>query len=147
MAVSSAYNVPFDHTLTDLAGIETPVVSRGQHTWISVSSTAGGIISESRTIEFPVYSQNSGLNEFIGFELSMEPEVTRIYTAFRGSVFYVWTLLDNFETRIREAVYAREQEIIDEFPMFDFDFYLVVADDQDAESMISGPVDLVFQRL
>ena len=37
------------------------------------------------------------LNEFIGFEISLVPQVEAVFTAFRNEVFYVWVIVSRFE--------------------------------------------------
>ncbi len=146
MALLSVFNAPINHAFTDLASAWMPIIASEQNIWVSISTTGSSTFSENPAIGFTELSHNSELNEFIGFELSRVPEVTKIYAAFRASVFYVWIFLDSFETKIRERIYVREQAIIDEFSMFEFDFYLVAAEEQDSGAMLSGPVDLVYER-
>ena len=66
------------------------------------------------------------LREFIAFEFSLVPEVEYVFTAFReNQIFYAWIVTDKFEDSVRDQIYEREQAIIDEFSMFDFDFYII----------------------
>lgn len=68
----------------------------------------------------------SGVRECIAFEFSLVPEVAFVYTAFRSNeVFYVWIVIDKFERVVRERIYVKQRVIIDEFPMFQFDFYII----------------------
>ena len=68
----------------------------------------------------------SGLREYIAFEFSLIPEVAFVYTAFRSNeIFYVWIVIDEFERAVRQRIYERQRTIIDEFPMFQFDFYVI----------------------
>ncbi len=68
----------------------------------------------------------SGLRECIAFEFSLIPQVAFVYTAFRSNeVFYVWIVIDEFERTVRQEIYERQRTIIDEFPMFQFDFYVI----------------------
>ena len=68
----------------------------------------------------------SGLRECIAFEFSLVPEVAFVYTAFRiNEVFYVWIVIDEFERAVRHRIYERQRTIIEEFPMFQFDFYVI----------------------
>ncbi len=68
----------------------------------------------------------SGLRECIAFEFSLIPQVAFVYTAFRSNeVFYAWIVIDEFEKAVRQEIYERQRTIIDEFPMFQFDFYVI----------------------
>ena len=68
----------------------------------------------------------SSVRECIAFELSLIPEVAFVYTAFRSNeVFYVWIVIDAFERAARERIYEKQRMVIDEFPMFQFDFYII----------------------
>ena len=89
---------------------------------------------------------DTGLPEFLTFELSQVPEVEYIFTAFRANIFYVWIVTNEFEARVREKIYERQKTIIDEFPMFEFDFYVVAKHGSDVKELISGDVSLTFQR-
>lgn len=68
----------------------------------------------------------SSVRECIAFEFSLIREVEFVYTAFRSNeVFYVWIVIEEFERAVREKIYERQRTIIDEFPMFQFDFYVI----------------------
>lgn len=86
------------------------------------------------------------LNEFIAFELSLVKEVDYVFTAFRNEVFYAWVVIDSFEKATRMSIYERERAVIDEFPMFEFDFYIVARMGQDAWDLISESVTLAYKR-
>lgn len=88
----------------------------------------------------------TSLNEFIAFELSLVQEVAYVYTAYRNGIFYVWIVLDQFEQEVRKRIYDREKAIIDEFSMFEFDFYIVARAGRDADELISESVKLAYER-
>ncbi|MCX6615001.1 MAG: hypothetical protein NTZ98_02750 [Acidobacteria bacterium] len=95
----------------------------------------------------PITVQTSALNEFIAFELSLVPEVQSVYAAFRDNrVFYVWVIIDRWERKVRERVYARQQAVIDSFPDFAFDFYVVPKGDEDPTELLSGSMELAYER-
>jgi hypothetical protein len=99
-----------------------------------------------RTVD-PITVRSSSLNVFIAFELSLAPEVHSVYTAFRDNrVFYVWVIVDLWEREVRQRIYARQQAIIDQFPDFAFDFYIVPGGDEDPKEIISQSVDLAYER-
>jgi hypothetical protein len=138
-------NTQFDDLLTDSIDPETLFLDQGQASWVAYADTDRTMI-ENRNAEItdPIFS--SRLNEFIAEEISRVSDVDHIFTAFRNNVFYVWILLERFETTVRESIYEREKVIIDEFPMFDFDFYIVATEKQNPEDLISGSVELVYEK-
>jgi len=77
------------------------------------------------------------LRDFIAFEFSLVPEVEYVFTAFReNQIFYVWIVIDQFEAAARERIYARQQAIIDEFPTFEFDFYIIARTGRQVEDLV-----------
>jgi len=94
----------------------------------------------------PIEVQTKRLNEFIALELSCVGEVEYVFSAFRNKVFYVWVLLDRFERAVRDKIYEREKLIIDEFSMFEFDFYLISRMGMDPGDLLSGSIELVYNR-
>ena len=103
-------------------------------------------ISSLESAEQQIKLQTGSLNEFIAFELSQIREVEYVYTALRNKVFYVWIVIDRFEPQVRKNIYEREKTIIDEFNMFEFDFYIIARMGQDVKDLISGSVKLAYQR-
>jgi hypothetical protein len=86
------------------------------------------------------------LNEFVALELSLVPEVEYVFTAFRNNAFYIWVVTELFERETREHIYEREKAIIDQFTMFEFDFYIVSRLGRQVRDLISESVELVFDR-
>lgn len=134
-----------DDLLTESIDPETLFLDKGQASCVAYADTDGTMI-ENPNAEFtdPIFS--SRLNEFIADEISRVSDIDYIFTAFRNNVFYVWILLERFETAVRESIYEREKLVIDEFPMFDFDFYIVATEKQNPEDLISGSVELVYEK-
>jgi hypothetical protein len=100
-----------------------------------------------RTGEDSIKLKTGQLNDFIAFEFSFVPGVKFVFTALRSNVFYVWIVVDSLSPEQNKAVYQKERLIIDEFQRFEFDFYLIAQHDQDVNTLISGAVDLAYQRL
>jgi len=86
------------------------------------------------------------LDEFIAFEISLVPEVEAVFTAFRNEVFYVWVIVSRFAADVTARIYDRQRAIIDEFPTFEFDFYIIAGLGRDPWDLVSESVKLVFQR-
>ena len=79
----------------------------------------------------------SDLRDFIAFEFSLVPQVEYVFTAFReNQVFYAWIVVNEFEASVRESIYARQRAIIDEFPMFEFDFYIIARIGRTVEDLV-----------
>jgi hypothetical protein len=100
--------------------------------------------TDDSALAIEVYTRR--LKEFIALELSSAAEVEYVFCAFRNNVFYVWVLLDRFENEVRERIYEREELIIDEFPMFEFDFYLISRMGREPGELVSESIELVYDR-
>lgn len=88
----------------------------------------------------------SALSEFIAFEISLVSEVEAVFTAFRNEVFYVWVIVNRFADNVRARIYDRQRTIIDEFPTFEFDFYVIAGLGRGPWELVSESVTLAFQR-
>lgn len=90
----------------------------------------------------------TGLQYFIAFEFSLLPEVAYVYTALRDNdVYYVWIVVDEFSRAVREKAYQRQRSIIDEFPTFQFDFYIIGLSGQSIDDLIGdGSMHLTYER-
>ncbi len=86
------------------------------------------------------------LKAVIREQLSKIDQVEQIYTAYRNNVFYVWVVIDHFDSHSRESIYEEEKIIIEKFDAFDFDFYIVAREGQAAGELISGDVELTYDR-
>lgn len=101
-------------------------------------------VSSEKSVAVPT----SDVRDCIAFEFSLLKEVAFVYTAFRqNDVFYAWIVIDKFERKIREAIYERQRVIIDEFPTFQFDFYIMGLDGRDVSDLIGDPsMHLTYSR-
>lgn len=97
--------------------------------------------------EDPTQVATSDINQFIAFQFSVVPEVECVYTAFRENhVFYVWIVIDRWEKEVRRRIYQQQQAVIDQFPEFCFDFYIVPREGERVEDLISQSIDLAYVR-
>ncbi len=112
--------------------------TRGQEDFFSIFST-----STDRNLEL----SSGKLNESIAFEFSTIPEVSFVFTRLRTRVFYVWIITESFESEVRHGIYERQKAIIDAFDGFEFDFYVISREGQDPQELVSGDIDLAFERL
>ena len=80
------------------------------------------------------------LREFIAFEFSLVPEVECVFTAFReNQIFYAWIVINEFDWETRKGIYDRQLAIIDEFSMFEFDFYIVARTGRRLDDIVGDP--------
>lgn len=87
-----------------------------------------------------VASRTVALREFIAFEFSLVPEVECVFTAFReNQIFYAWIVINEFDSETRETIYYRQMAIIDEFSMFEFDFYIVARTGRRLDDIVGDP--------
>ena len=93
-------------------------------------------------------SRTADLREFIAFEFSLVPKVECVFTAFReNQIFYAWIVINEFDSEAREDIYYRQQAIIDEFLMFEFDFYIVARTGRKFDDIVGDPsMDRTYAR-
>jgi hypothetical protein len=60
--------------------------------------------------------------DFIWLELSMVPEVERVFVERRGDAFQIMTVVNDRSVELRKRIFARERAIIDELRQYEFDF-------------------------
>lgn len=60
--------------------------------------------------------------DFIWLELSLVPEVERVFVECRGNHFEVMTVVNERDDTLRRKVFAREKAIIDALPHYGFHF-------------------------
>ena len=98
--------------------------------------------TESTTQLYPV-----PLTKFLSFEFSLVKEVETVLAARYNNLLYLWVVTDKFDRAIREKIYAREREIIDEFKELEFDFNIVSRRGRSLRELISDPMlTLAYQR-
>ena len=93
-----------------------------------------------------ISSRTHSLNWYIGNLMSEVSLVERVYSAYRNHVSYTWIVIETRDQDALQQIYQREKAIIERFPEFEFDFYVLYRGGQSIESMISGEVELVFSR-
>jgi hypothetical protein len=86
---------------------------------------------------------------FVALEISAVPEVENVFTMVddAAKTMYVYTVVDDFDAGIRSRIYEKEQEIIGEFEMFDFDFHIISRMGAPLSECVNEPsIELTFQR-
>ncbi len=89
------------------------------------------------------------VKHFIALKISAVPQVENVFTmideAFK--TMYVYTVVDDFDAAVRFNIYEKEQEIIDEFGMFDFDFHIISRMGAPLSECANEPsIELTYQR-
>jgi hypothetical protein len=86
---------------------------------------------------------------FVGLELSIVPEVERVFVERieNGKTMRVMVMVRNRDSQVRRRVYAREQEIIDAHPQFDFDFYVHPLMGRNPAEVVDGMGKLAYSRV
>lgn len=118
--------------------------------------TPAGIFCE--TIEQEIFNSHTAvlrhlssdlqsLNDFIGCAMGKIPRVERVYSAYRDRTFYTWIIIDDRDEKTLKAIYDKEKLVIDTFPEYEFDFYVLYRRDQEIDSMVSSDIELVFPRI
>ena len=123
------------------------LVEEGEKSYPSQPDSAR---SKGRTAstEAAIELSTTDLRDFIAFEFSLVPQVDHVFTALRDNgVFYAWIVTDEFRPEVRQAIYKREQAIIDEFDTFEFDFYIVARQGRRVEDLIGdSSIHLTYRR-
>ena len=89
------------------------------------------------------------VKHFIALKISAVPQVEDVFTmvdeAFK--TMYVYIVVDDFDAAVRFSIYEKEQEIIDEFGMFDFDFHIISRMGAPLSECVNEPsIELTYQR-
>jgi hypothetical protein len=84
---------------------------------------------------------------FVGLELSIVSGVERVYVQrVESRTMRVMVMVKDRDAKLRKAVYAREQAIIDAHPKFEFDFYLHPLMGRKPEDVVDGIGKLAYKR-
>ncbi len=85
---------------------------------------------------------------FIGLELSIVPEVERVFVdrAANGKELRVMVIVNERDPALRSKVYEREQEIIDAHPQLDFDFCVHARMNRNLKDVVDGIGKLAYKR-
>ncbi len=89
------------------------------------------------------------VRHFIALMISAVPQVEHVFTVVDEAVktMYVYTVIDDFDAAVRFKVYEKEQQIIDEFGMFDFDFHIISRMGAPlSECVNESAIELTYQR-
>ena len=94
----------------------------------------------------PISSNTHRLNQFIAATMEPVDRVERIYSKNTTKVFYTWIVFKDRDEEALDTIYQLEEWIIDRFPEFEFDFYVIYRKEMPIDSLVSGNVELIFSR-
>jgi hypothetical protein len=106
----------------------------------AVTANPNGTNAYTRQVE------TSRLNQFIGFELALVKQVEFILSAYRDNVFYVWVIIQDFGDSVRREIYERQAAIIEQFPEFEFDFYIISRGARELDELVTESVEIVYEK-
>jgi hypothetical protein len=88
------------------------------------------------------------IEDFVGLELSLVHEVEQVFVQRQDNKkeFKVLTVVNERDPAVRTRIYAREREIIDNYPNFDFDFHIVARMNRDIQQIANGAGKLAYKR-
>ena len=140
--------MPFSKTFNDLSYLKVKV-SQQKNDELTLSEWlepgAGyGVFTPSpvrvQQADLPANSSASTdtLNRFIALVMCKLPTVKRIYSKKAEGVFYTWIVIEQRDRDVLKLIYAREKEIIKQFPDCGFDFYVLYASGTDIDSLVSN---------
>lgn len=103
----------------DLREAEQPI----QQEWESVQ----WIEALQNTAQVPTITTRNVVKpeDFIWLELSMVPELERVFVGRRGGSFDVMSVVNDRDIELRKRIFARERAIIEALPEYDFDFEIL----------------------
>lgn len=120
---------------------------------LSSGQSAPSVFSQLRTGRPMFWKSDSvklliSLEAFIGFELSLVPEVERVFVGREenGNEFRVIAVINDRDPNVRAKVYAREQAIIEEYPNLDFDFHIIARMNRNLKDIVTRMGKLAFER-
>ncbi len=83
-----------------------------------------------------------GMRDFLAKRLYQVPQVLKVYSKFEHDVFYTWVVTDERDLEAQRLVYDIEDELIEWFPEFEFDFYTVYALGRDPDLLVDSTLAL-----
>ena len=82
------------------------------------------------------------MRHFLAEHLYQVPQVLKVFSKFEHDVFYTWVITDDRDLEAQEMIYKIEDELIERFPEFEFDFYTVYALGRDPELLVDSTLAL-----
>ena len=89
-------------------------------------------------------STQNDIKGFIGVILGEVNGVNRVMCKHEGNILYTWVIINKRDLRIINKLYSMENNLIDIFPEFDFDFNTIYANGHDINSLIDTTSTLVY---
>ena len=82
------------------------------------------------------------MRHFLASRLYQVPQVQKVYSKFEHDVFYTWVVTDERDLEAQRLIYEIEDELIERFPEFEFDFYTVYALGRDPDLLVDSTLAL-----
>jgi len=79
-------------------------------------------------------------------KLSQIPEVEYVYSQLHEGVIRIWSVINTREKAVRNAIYEKETEILDEIPNVSLDFHVLVRENREIADIAPREADLVFSK-
>jgi len=57
------------------------------------------------------------------------PHVLKVFALQNGCSISVWTVVDSFDRKVRNQIYAVERDLFSDFPKIEFDFNVIEGDE------------------
>jgi hypothetical protein len=119
------------------ATLDNALLDKSSQTTVSFSGT------ENKPVEWRNDSTQHcayDVNVFIGYEMSLVPEVEQVFVHKEdevGKVLRVTVVVDKRDSDVRAAIFKREQAVMDEMKTVDFDFHIIAREGRPLELLVS----------
>jgi hypothetical protein len=87
------------------------------------------------------------LKQFVAFEMASIAEVESVFALREGNLWYINTIVPDFDPLVDKKIFQKEGEVIDEFEMFNFDFNIISREGHEISELISEPpFERIYER-
>jgi hypothetical protein len=87
--------------------------------------------------------------DFIGFEMSFVPEVETVFlhrSEESARDMRVLVVVNNRDPKVRTEIYKREQAIMDELPLAEFDFHILARENRPLGEIVTDAGEIALKR-
>ena len=84
--------------------------------------------------------------DFIGLEMSLVPQVEKVFVEDTGKDFRVLTVVNERNAVVRSQIYKREQVIMEELKHADFDFQIIARENRCLAEIMNPAGELAYKR-
>jgi hypothetical protein len=89
------------------------------------------------------------LADFIGLEMSLVPQVETVFvhrSEESAKDVRVLVVVNARDPRVRAEIYKREQAIMDELPLADFDFHIISRENRPLQQIVTDAGEVALKR-